>query len=297
MAIRFILKEETEMAEDCCPHGGNMFAEILKRLRYAGPLVHNITNYVTVNDCANIILAAGGSPIMADDPLEAAEVTAVSDGLNINMGTLSKSRLEAMLASGAKAMETGKPAVLDPVGVGVSLFRKEAAVQLMKAVRFSIIRGNMSEILTLAGESGSGRGVDAAENDEEFLDETERAAAFARRFAEKTGAVIVISGKTDIVSDSEKSYLIHGGSALMSRVSGTGCMLSALTAAFAAAVPDQPLAAAAAASAAMKCCGKMAEKRMEETEGTMSFRNYLIDAVSILTPEMLEKGTEYEVRS
>lgn len=285
------------MAENCCPHGGNMFAEILKRLRDTGPLVHNITNYVTVNDCANIILAAGGSPIMADDPLEAAEVTAVSDGLNINMGTLSKSRLEAMLASGAKAMETGKPAVLDPVGVGVSLFRKEAAAQLMKAVRFSILRGNMSEILTLAGESGSGRGVDAAENDEEFLDETERAAAFARRFAEKTGAVIVISGKTDIVSDSEKSYLIHGGSALMSRVSGTGCMLSALTAAFAAAVPDQSLAAAAAASAVMKCCGKTAEKRMEETDGTMSFRNYLIDAVSILTPEMLEKGAEYEVRS
>ena len=127
-----------------------MFEQIFENVRQKSPLVHNITNYVTVNDCANMLLACGGSPIMADDPEDAVEITAICGGLNINIGTLNQRTIPAMLAAGKRANELGHPVVLDPVGAGASTLRTDTALRLLSEVKFAVIRGNISEIKTLA---------------------------------------------------------------------------------------------------------------------------------------------------
>lgn len=143
-----------------------MLTNFLTQVRQRQPLVHCITNYITANDCANLLLACGASPIMADDPEEAAEVTAHADALVLNLGTLHSQTLPAMLASGRQANALGLPVLLDPVGVGASAFRARAAAQLLEQVRFTAIRGNSSEIKVLAQGSGLAHGVDAAPQDQ-----------------------------------------------------------------------------------------------------------------------------------
>ena len=138
-----------------------MFEEIFENVRRNAPLIHNITNYVTVNDCANMLLACGASPIMADDPEDALEITDICNGLNINIGTLNRRTIPAMFAAGKRANELGHPVVLDPVGAGASTLRTETALGLLKEVKFTVIRGNVSEIKTLALGSGNTKGVDA----------------------------------------------------------------------------------------------------------------------------------------
>lgn len=159
------------------------------------PLIHSITNFVTVNDCANILLACGASPIMANDEREAAEITSACDGLCINIGTLSSRTIPSMLAAGKKANELCHPVVLDPVGVGASQFRTDTAFKLLNNIHFSVIRGNISEIKALALGTGSAKGVDADIADR-FTEETlDKAVAFAKSFSEKTGSVVAITGK------------------------------------------------------------------------------------------------------
>lgn len=273
-----------------------MFEQIFENVRKKSPLVHNITNYVTVNDCANLLLACGASPIMADDPEDAAEITAVCGGLNINIGTLNRRTIPAMFAAGRRAAELGHPVVLDPVGAGASRLRTDTALGLMKEVRFTVIRGNISEIKTLALGSGAAKGVDAGAADKVTEESLDSAAAFARDFARRTGAVVAMTGAIDVVTDGERVFCIRNGRPEMSLVTGTGCQLSALTAAFAAANPDRPLEAAAAAVCAMGLCGEIAYGRMTGLDGNSSYRNYIIDAMYRLTPAELEKGASYEVR-
>ena len=213
-----------------------MFAQIFENVRRKAPLIHNITNYVTVNDCANMLLACGGSPIMADEQDEAVEITAICGGLNINIGTLNQRTIPAMFAAGKRANELGHTVVLDPVGAGASGLRTDTAVQLLEKIQFSVIRGNISEIKTLAFGSGTTKGVDADVADritEENLDE---AVDFAREFAHRTGAVVAITGAIDIVADGERAFCIRNGHPMMSSITGTGCQLSALTAAFVTAI-------------------------------------------------------------
>lgn len=138
-----------------------MLKECLDQVRKKAPVVHNITNYVTVNDVANVILACGGSPIMSDEPEDVADITSICGGLNINLGTLHKTSIEGMLKAGHRSNELGHPVLLDPVGAGASRFRTETALKLIKEIKFSVIRGNVSEIKTLAYGSGSTKGVDA----------------------------------------------------------------------------------------------------------------------------------------
>lgn len=273
-----------------------MFREILKNVQQSMPLIHNITNYVTVNDCANVLLACGASPIMADDVREVEEITAICGGLNINIGTLNARTIPSMLAAGKKANELGHPVVLDPVGAGASQLRTDTALKILEEVKITVIRGNISEIKTLALGSGSTKGVDADVADSVTEDSLDRAVDFARDFAGKTGAVIAITGAIDIVADDKKAYCIRNGHPAMSRVTGTGCQLSAMTAAYVTANPENPLEAAAAAVCAMGLCGEKAALRMSGPDGTASYRNYIMDAVSNLTPEELERGAKYEVR-
>lgn len=273
-----------------------MLEQMFENVRQKSPLIHSITNYVTVNDCANLLLACGASPIMADEPEEAADITAVCGGLTINIGTLNRRTIPAMFAAGKRANELGHPVVLDPVGAGASKLRTDTALKLMEQVKFSVVRGNISEVKTLACGSASTRGVDAAAADAIMADNLDEAVSFAKEFAARTGAVIVITGAIDIVADKERAFCIRNGHPMMSAITGTGCQLSALTAAFVTANPEQTLEAAAAAVCAMGLCGEIAHRRLTESDGNASYRNYIIDAMYRLTPAALEKGENYEVR-
>ncbi len=273
-----------------------MFFEELENVRKKCPLIHNITNYVTVNDCANIVLACGASPIMADDADEVADITSICGGLNINIGTLNSRTIESMLTAGKKANELGHPVVLDPVGAGASRLRTETALRLLKELKLTVIRGNISEIKTLASGSGTTKGVDADISDRVTEDDLDEAVAFVKAFAKAAGAVIAVTGAIDIVADADTAYCIRNGHAMMSSVTGTGCQLSAMTAAFVTANPDRPLEAAAAAVSAMGLAGETAHARLGKADGSASYRNYIIDAIYNMTPEVLEKGAKYEVR-
>lgn len=275
-----------------------MEKNLIKNVRETVPLVHNITNYVTVNDVANILLACGGSPIMADDVGEAEEITSICGGLNINIGTLNARTIESMLLAGKRANELGHVTVLDPVGAGASKLRTDTAIRLLDEVQFTVIRGNVSELKALWGTEGTTKGVDADIADrvtEENLDEMIQ---FAKLLSGKTGAVIAMTGAIDIVAYGEKAYAIRNGNPLMSKITGTGCMLSGVVAAYCVANSDHLLDAAAAAVAAMGLCGEIALQRLKESElnGTSSYRTYIIDAMSNLTDEILEEGMKIESR-
>ncbi|MBP5460784.1 MAG: hydroxyethylthiazole kinase [Lachnospiraceae bacterium] len=273
-----------------------MLGKMLENVRATRPLVHNITNYVTVNDCANILLACGGSPIMADDVAEVEEITSVCGGLNINIGTLNSRTIEAMLVAGKKANELGHPILLDPVGAGASKLRTETALRIVKETKLAVIRGNISEIKTLAAGSGTTKGVDADTADAVTEETLDGAVAFAKKTARALGTVIAITGAIDIVTDGEKAYCIRNGHPMMSSITGTGCQLSAMTAAYITANPEHPLEAAAAAVCAMGLAGEIAYRRLSAEDGNSTYRNYIIDAIFRLTPEQLEGGAKYEVR-
>ena len=273
-----------------------MFAECFENVRSTCPLIHNITNYVTVNDCANMVLACGASPIMADDAAEVEDITTICGGLNINIGTLNSRTITSMLLAGKKANLLGHLVVLDPVGAGASQLRTDTANRLLREVKFTVIRGNISEVKTLASGAGTTKGVDADVADKVTEENLDSAVAFAKAFAARTGAVVAITGAIDIVADAHKAYCIRNGHPMMSSITGTGCQLSALTAAFVTANPDQPLEAAAAAVCAMGLAGEIAHSRLSPLDGNSTYRNYIIDAIYNMTPAQLEEGATYEVR-
>lgn len=273
-----------------------MFENMLENVRKTCPLIHNITNYVTVNDCANILIACGASPIMADDKEEVADITTICSGLNLNIGTLNSRTMESMLIAGKRANELHHPVVLDPVGAGASKFRTQTAVTLLNEVKFTVIRGNVSEIKTLATGAGTTKGVDADIADQVTEENLNEMVSFAKSFAEKTGAVIAITGAIDLVADSRTAYCIRNGHPMMSSITGTGCQLSSMTAAFVTANPNAPLEAAAAAVCAMGLCGEMAYQRLSSLDGNATYRNYVIDAVYHLTSAQLKEGAKYEMR-
>ena len=272
-----------------------MLKEMVENVREKCPLIHNITNYVTVNDCANVLLACGGSPIMSDDVDEVEEITSICGGLNINIGTLNQRTIPAMHKAGKKANELGHPVVLDPVGAGASRLRTQTAKDLIDNVKFTVIRGNISEIKALALGEGGARGVDADVADKVTKENLEQAVSFAKEFAKKTGAVIAITGAIDIVADGEKAYCIYNGHPMMSSITGTGCQLSAVTAAYVTANPETPLEAAVTAVCLMGICGEKAYERLTDQDGNATYRNYIMDTIFRLTGEELEKCAKYEV--
>ena len=268
--------------------------ECLDNLREKAPLIHCITNYVTVNDCANILLACGGSPIMADDEGEVEEITSLCAGLDINIGTLNSRTIQSMLKAGKRANALGRPVVLDPVGAGASSLRTNTTNQLLEQVRFTVIRGNSSEIKMVALGTGDTQGVDAAA-DATTQENLPQVAKYAKELAGRTGAVIAITGAIDLVADASKALAIRNGHPMMSKITGTGCMLSAITAAFVAANPGKALEATASAVCAMGLCGELAYQKVKaQGAGTGTLRVALIDAMSNLTGEQLEGGAKIE---
>ena len=294
-----------------------MLGKCLDNVRKNVPLVHNITNYVTVNDVANVLLACGGSPIMSDEPEDVEDITSICGGLNINIGTLNKSSIEGMYLAGKRANELGHVVLLDPVGAGASALRTNTAVGLMKTIRFDVIRGNISEIKTLAHGSGTTRGVDADVADAVTDETLDNAIAFVKNLAKETGSIIAITGAIDLVADDEKCFVIRNGRPEMGRITGTGCQLSGMMTAFLVANPEDKLAAAAAAvctmglageigwsrmqeGAAAVCtmglAGEIGWSRMQEGDGNSTYRNRIIDAVFNMDGRTLEQGAKYEIR-
>jgi len=276
--------------------GAKMLKQLLDNLKNNGALVHNITNYVTVNDVANILLAAGASPIMSDDIEDVTDITSICGGLNINIGTLNQRTIPAMFAAGAKAKELSHKILLDPVGAGASKLRTNTALDLMKKINFDVIRGNVSEIKTLATGSGTTKGVDADMADAVTEDTLDQAIAFAKGFATSSDSIIAITGAIDLVTDGKRCYVIRNGRPEMGRITGTGCQLSALMTAFLVANPDRPLDAAAAAVCTMGLAGEIGWANMQKGDGNSTYRNRIIDAVYNMTGDVLEEGAKYEIR-
>ena len=270
--------------------------ECMDNVRKNVPLVHNITNYVTVNDVANILLACGGSPIMSDEPEDVEDITSVCGGLNINIGTLHQSSIEGMLLAGKKANELGHPVLLDPVGAGASRLRTDTALRIMKEIKLTVIRVNISEIKTLAYGSGTTKGVDADVADAVTEETLNDAIAFVKNFARKTSCIIAVTGAIDLVSDGEICYVIRNGRPEMGKITGTGCQLSGMMTAYVTANQEKPLEAAASAVCIMGLAGEIGWSRMQEGDGNATYRNRIIDAVYQMTGEDLERGAKYEVR-
>ena len=273
-----------------------MLGKCLENVRKNVPLVHNITNYVTVNDVANVLLACGGSPIMSDEPEDVEDITSICGGLNINIGTLNKNSIEGMFRAGRKANELGHTLLLDPVGAGASKLRTDTAVKLMDELKFTCIRGNISEIKTLALGSGTTKGVDADVADAVTEETLDSAVRFIKDFAKKAGAVVAITGAIDLVSDGDKCFVIRNGRPEMGKITGTGCQLSGLTTAFLVANPDNKLEAAAAAVCTMGLAGEIGWSNMQEGDGNSTYRNRIIDAIFNMNGDLLDRGAKYEVR-
>ena len=267
-------------------------SEYLSRVRRQAPVIHAISNYVTANDVANLLLACGASPIMADDPEESAYITALAAGLVLNLGTLSRRRVSAMLAAGEEAGRLGRPILLDPVGAGASPMRTDTARMLLHRLPVTALRCNASELRALLSGTHTHRGVDADRQQAGSLSEQ---ITFVKGAARQLGCLVAVTGETDLVSDGETCFVIHNGRPEMSRVTGTGCQLSALCAAFLAADPDRSVYALAAAVCAMGLAGEIAWGHMTPGDGNAAYRSRIIDAVYHLDGETLNKGARYEL--
>lgn len=273
-----------------------MLGKCLENVREKTPLVHCITNYVTVNDVANVLLGAGASPIMSDEPEDAKKLAEMSSALYLNIGTLNKRTIEACFFAGEAARSAGVPILLDPVGAGATPLRTDTARKITEKLAPKIIRANISEIKALLFGTDTTRGVDADAADVVNEENLDKMIGVMKSFSEKTGAVIAVTGKIDLVADSEKCYVIRNGSAVMSKITGTGCMLSGLCAAFAAANGENVTEAVAAAVCDMGIAGELGAAALGKGEGNATLRNRIIDAIYNMDSNTLEKGARYEIR-
>ena len=254
-------------------------------VREKRPLVHHITNYVTVNDCANITISVGAAPVMADAPEEVCEMVSFADALVLNIGTLNKGQIESMVLAGGMANDRGVPIILDPVGAGATHFRTESAQRLLDELEITILKGNAGEIGTLAGAEASVKGVDSTGVTGDMI-------TIAGHFAKRAGITVVVSGPVDIVTDGERHLLVENGHPMMGSISGTGCMAASVTAAFAA-VADDPVITSAAALAAFGIAG---EKAAACARGPYSFKTALFDEMAAMKPEDLASSARISVR-
>jgi hydroxyethylthiazole kinase len=257
--------------------------ESLRRLRETRPLVHQITNYVVMNETANATLAIGALPVMAHAPEEVEEMVGLAGALVLNIGTLSSSWVDAMLIAGRAANARGVPVVLDPVGVGATRYRTDTARRILDEVDVAVLRGNAGEVATLAGVDAEVRGV-------ESIGAAGSAADVALTAAAALGVVASVTGSVDHVSNGVRVVAIENGHPLLGSITGTGCMSSAITGAFLAVRADDPLEAAAEALAAFGVAG---ENAAPGATGPGSFHVNLYDALAALDPDVLDERARF----
>jgi len=261
-------------------------SELLIKIKENRPLIHHITNYVTINDCANVVLAVGGSPIMANDPAEVSEVVAMAKALVLNIGTPNNNNFQSMLLAGKKAKEMSIPIVFDPVGAGATSFRKEMCSRLLEDVRPDVIKGNISEIMYLANVDGCYYGVDS-------LQDIDNAAGIVQQLAKNLNCIVSATGRRDFVSDGSTSYVINNGHDMLSKVTGTGCMTSSLIGAFCSVTTDY-LKGAVAGIMTMGISGQLANACLLSDEGIGMFKVRLFDNIYNLNKEtFIREGAVY----
>lgn len=250
------------------------FASLIDEIRAKRPLIHHITNSVTMNDCANVTLSIGAAPVMAEAAEEVEEMVSRADALVLNLGTLSRHQVNSMLKAGRTANTCGFPVILDPVGAGATRMRTESARLLIRQIRISVLKGNAGEIGVLADAGGSVSGVDSRGLDGNALD-------IGKEYAGQMGFTVVITGAKDIVTDGKHSAIVENGHAMMGKLSGTGCMAASLVAAFAAVCSDY----VTSSTAALAAFGVAGERAAQRASGPYSFRTALMDEVAGLLPE------------
>lgn len=250
--------------------------QLLEKVREQNPLIHNITNVVVTNFTANGLLALGASPVMAYAREEVADMARIAGALVLNMGTLDERVVEAMLLAGRSANEHSVPVLFDPVGAGATPYRTDEARKIVKEVKASIVRGNAAEIANVIGEAWQIKGVDAGAGDGDV-------AALAKKAAAMLDTVVAITGKVDVISDGSRTFLIHGGHPILTKVTGTGCLLTSVMGAFAAVEKDM----LAAGASALVCYGVAAEAaaRKAAGEGPGSFQVQFLNELAALTSE------------
>jgi hydroxyethylthiazole kinase len=261
----------------------NIASICLERVRKEKPLIHHLTNWVTIYDCANIVKVFGASPVMAHAGEEVAEMASIASALVLNIGTLTTDFVEAMIIAGKSANQKGIPVVLDVCGAGATKFRDEKCFEILDKVRVSIIKGNSSEIARIAGERVSTRGVDASAVDKNLQE-------IARELAAKRNCTVVITGKEDIVADENRVIIVKNGHGMMANIVGTGCMATSVIGTFAAVERD----CVDACVAGLVCYEVAAELAASQAHGPGSFKERLFDGVYNLDGETVKRMQRIE---
>lgn len=260
--------------------------ELIEKVKKQSPLVHSIMNYVTINDCANVLLAIGASPIMADAPMEVEEITAMADALVLNTGTLKSWSKDSMICAGKAANQKGIPVILDPVGVGASRLRKQTVQDILNQVRITVIRGNRSEIAWVAGVETFSTGVDCFEKSS-----LEKEIELAKKAASKWNTTVAVTGTVDVITDGNQLIKIYNGTFMLSKVTGTGCMTTALIGAFLA--EGTSMTAAVAGVSMMGIAGEIAQERAGSI-GMGSFKVELMNVLSQMNGEKIREKLKIE---
>ncbi|MHB9922724.1 hydroxyethylthiazole kinase [Clostridium botulinum] len=261
----------------------NKLLQIRQSVKLKKPLIHYITNPISINDCANMILAAGAKPIMAEHPLEVSEITSVSKSLGVNLGNITDNKMKSMLISGKTAYENKIPQVIDLVGVSCSKLRLDYARKFISECHPNVIKGNMSEIKAIYGIKSSAKGIDVGACDiitEQNFDENIK---MIKRLSMETGSVVAATGVVDIISNGTHTYIISNGCEVLSMITGTGCMLTGLIASYISS--KNILEGTVLAVALMGICGELSQ----HAKGTGSFRNELIDNMFSISDDIIIK--------
>ena len=267
-------------------------AEIRKYTKEAAPLIHCITNPISIHDCANIILAAGARPIMAEHPAEVAEITAVASALMLNLGNITDARIESIQRALKEANRRKIPVLLDLVGVTCSSLRREFARKLLTDGRFAVIKGNISEILAAADLPFHGTGIDAGSQDAISQANEARYCITAKKLAEHLGCTVMATGKLDLIADRHQAFLIANGHTALSGITGTGCMVGALTAAYLPASVALAFTGIPAALLAAITMGISGEHAASGSKGPGSFQAALLDEVFCMTDSQLQNQAQ-----
>jgi len=256
---------------------------LLERIRKSKPVVHHLTNWVTIYDCANIVKALGGSPVMAHAKEEVAEMAQIASSLVLNIGTLTPEFVEAMKIAAISANKKGIPVILDACGAGATQLRDKKCFELLDETKINVIKGNVSEIARISGESVKTKGVDAGQVNNDMLE-------IAKNLAQRRKCTVVVTGKEDIVSNAKKTYQIKNGHLMMTHVVGTGCMATSAIGAFCAVEPDLAYAAA---------CGLCvfeiaAEQAAKAAKGPGTFKEKLYDFIFNLDKKTIDRMQRIE---
>lgn len=262
----------------------NKTAEIFYKIKKTKPLIHHITNFVVMNDTANITLHIGALPVMAHAPEEVEEMVNIAQALILNIGTLSKEWVESMLVAGKQANKRGIPIVLDAVGAGATTFRTKVCNKLIRNLHLAVIKGNAGEIGSLSGSGGKVVGVESVGKVNNIFE-------VVKNFARKNKCTVIATGKNDIVSDGDRIYSVGNGHILLTTLTGTGCMSTSVVGAFCATERDYALASASA----LACFGLSAELAAKKASGPASFKTALFDSVYNLDEKTIKSGVKINV--